>query len=167
MVQERIKDWVLEMSASTHSMKFPKRIIYYRDGVSEPQYEDVKNSEVSTFKAAFIGAVNELKKAGKVKADINPDPPSIIAIVCGKRHHVRFYPKDNRSADRKENCHPGTTVDDVVTSPYYQDFYLQSHAAIQGTARPAHYFVITNAPNETVDKLRNFVSTQFDFRHSN
>lgn len=37
---------------------------------------------------------------------------------------------------------PGTVVDRGVTEARNWDFFLQSHAAIQGTARPAHYFVL-------------------------
>jgi eukaryotic translation initiation factor 2C len=42
------------------------------------------------------------------------------------------------------NCMPGTYVDRVVTSPYYRDFYLQSHSGLKGTARPTHYFLLAD-----------------------
>ncbi|KAI1479681.1 Piwi-domain-containing protein [Daldinia eschscholtzii] len=40
------------------------------------------------------------------------------------------------------NPGPGTVVDRGVTEARYWDFYLQSHYAIKGTARPIHYFVV-------------------------
>ena len=40
------------------------------------------------------------------------------------------------------NVKPGLVVDRGVTSPYSFDFYIQSHAAVQGQARPAHYIVL-------------------------
>ena len=43
--------------------------------------------------------------------------------------------------DRSGNCFAGTVVDRDVTHPTDHDFYLQSHAGILGTSRPAHYSV--------------------------
>lgn len=61
------------------------------------------------------------------------------------------------------NCIPGTCVDSVVTSPYYQDFFLQSHSDIKGTARPTHYFILKNdQKNKLLSKsadIRKLVST--------
>jgi eukaryotic translation initiation factor 2C len=69
---------------------------------------------------------------------------NFIVIVVGKRHHTRFYPTvdNDQQADRKGNCKSGTVVDRGITDFRIWDFYAQSHAAIQGTARPAHYVVI-------------------------
>ena len=43
--------------------------------------------------------------------------------------------------DRSSNPPNGTIVDRRVTEHRCWDFFLQAHAAIQGTAKPAHYFV--------------------------
>lgn len=75
----------------------------------------------------------------------------LTAIVVAKRHHIRFFPTE------KGNCRPGTLVDRCVTSPFFQDFYLQSHHAIQGTAKPAHYFVLENGKGQTEQQLQAFV----------
>ena len=155
MVCERIRDWINEMTpASSRYVTLPKKIVYYRDGVSESMYANVKNTELEAIRNAFSTVAQQLAKSGKINPEIKPYSPKIIAIICGKRHNVRFYPADRSQSDRYDNCRPGTTVDDVVTSPYYQDFYLQSHTALKGTARPAHYFVIANDSNESVDDLR-------------
>ena len=37
---------------------------------------------------------------------------------------------------------PKKVVDNTITREDNWDFYLQSHTAITGTARPAHYFVL-------------------------
>lgn len=65
-------------------------------------------------------------------------------VVCTKRHHIRFFPKegDSQAADRNNNSLPGTLVERDITHPKEYDFYLCAHAAIQGTARPVHYHVI-------------------------
>ncbi|TID18427.1 Piwi-domain-containing protein [Venturia nashicola] len=52
---------------------------------------------------------------------------------------------------------PGTCVDSGITNPVYFDFYLQSHKAIKGTARPAHYFVLHDDNNFTAEQLQDLV----------
>ena len=68
--------------------------------------------------------------------------PTITLIVVGKRHHVRFFPRDEREGDRSGNCPAGTVVDSDVVNPVEFDFYLQSHGGLLGTSRPAHYNVL-------------------------
>jgi eukaryotic translation initiation factor 2C len=71
--------------------------------------------------------------------------PQITVIVVGKRHHVRFFPSNpsnQNEADRSGNCKAGTIVDSDITHPIELDFYLQSHAGLLGTSRPAHYNVL-------------------------
>jgi hypothetical protein len=63
-------------------------------------------------------------------------------IIVGKRHNTRFYPTKEDDADRSSNPQNGTVVDRGVTEVRNWDFYLQAHAALQGTARPAHYFIV-------------------------
>ncbi|KAJ7473799.1 argonaute-like protein [Mycena galericulata] len=102
----------------------PKRLIFYRDGVSEGQFQQVLDQELNLSQAACL----DLK--------INP---TITLVVVGKRHHVRFFPTNERDADKSGNCPAGTVVDRDVGHPTEFDFYLQSHGGILGTSRPAHY----------------------------
>ena len=57
---------------------------------------------------------------------------------------------------RSGNCPPGIVVDRGVTSPYYFDFFLLSHNVPggEGTARPAHYFVLQNEIGFTPKQLQ-------------
>ena len=56
------------------------------------------------------------------------------------------------AADRNGNPVPGVLVERDVTHPFEYDFYLNSHSAIQGTARPTHYHVLMDdmsmSPND-------------------
>jgi eukaryotic translation initiation factor 2C len=52
------------------------------------------------------------------------------------------------------NIRPGFVVDKVITHPYSEDFFLQSHMPLQGTGRSAHYFVLTNQMRLDADKLQ-------------
>ncbi|KAI1269183.1 RNA interference and gene silencing protein [Xylariaceae sp. FL1019] len=113
---------------------FPENIIVYRDGVSEGQYDIVLRDELP----ALREACQELYPATKTKSG----SPKITIIIVGKRHNTRFYPKQPGDADRGGNPMNGTVVDRGITEARNWDFFLQSHAAIKGTARPAHYYVI-------------------------
>lgn len=85
---------------------------------------------------------------------------NLTAVVCTKRHHTRFYPM--QEVDKQENgdhnCKPGTLVERSVTSPYFTDFYLQSHNGLKGTSMPAHYFVLVNEMNMPISELQHLVS---------
>lgn len=103
----------------------PQHLFYLRDGVSEGQFSQVLETEVEEFKAIF--------------EEMKIPPPKMAIIVATKRHHIRFFPE---RGDRNGNALPGTVVEREVTHPFHYDFYLCSHVAIQGTARPVHYNVI-------------------------
>ncbi|KAF9036856.1 Piwi domain-containing protein [Panaeolus papilionaceus] len=117
----------------------PTRIIFFRDGVSEGEYDKVRRVEL----AAIQSAIDRLWTKLGLKESVAPKP-KITFIVVGKRHHAVFFPQipNGPGADSKGNCHPGTVVDQGVTQPTEHEFYLQSHSAIQGTVRSAHYVVL-------------------------
>lgn len=122
----------------------PQRIIFYRDGVSEGQFLEVRNREVSAIRLAC--------------KELSPNEtyePALTFIVVQKRHHTRFMPADDRDGVGKcRNVPPGTTVDTVVTHPLDFDFFLCSHFGIQGTSRPAHYYIVWDDSNFTADELQ-------------
>jgi eukaryotic translation initiation factor 2C len=117
----------------------PKRIIYFRDGVSEPQYKQVIETELESIK----------QTCKHIDPNFNPQ---FTVVVCSKRHHYRFFP-DHVGADRNNNPKPGVIVDKDITHFENQDFYLNSHFALQGTSRPVHYEVIWNETKIPADIL--------------
>jgi eukaryotic translation initiation factor 2C len=58
----------------------------------------------------------------------------LTAIVVAKRYSVKLFPLEGGAIASNGNCKPGTTIDSAITSPYFQDFYLQSHNGLKGTA---------------------------------
>ncbi|PWA57345.1 PAZ domain-containing protein [Artemisia annua] len=83
--------------------------------------------------------------------------PPVTFIVVQKRHHTRFFPVihgDRGSTDRSGNILPGTVVDTKICHPSEFDFYLCSHAGIQGTSRPTHYHVLYDENKFTADGLQ-------------
>jgi eukaryotic translation initiation factor 2C len=121
----------------------PKRLLFFRDGVSEGQFAEVKEKELDILK--------------KVCADLKISP-KITFLVVGKRHHFRFFPRNptqEQEADRNSgNCLAGTVVDTGITHPLEFDWYLQSHGGLLGTSRSAHYSVLHDDNNFTADSLQ-------------
>ena len=123
----------------------PKRIIFFRDGVSEGQFKQVLEKELPLIQGLF-----ETLPANMYRLLIRDSlgackevgiTPKITIVIVGKRHHVRFFPSSG-VADRSGNCPAGTVVDRDVVHPTEFDFYLQSHGGLLGTSRPAHYSVL-------------------------
>jgi eukaryotic translation initiation factor 2C len=125
----------------TCTSRIPANIIYFRDGVSEGQYEQIIRVELEAIKQA----------CRSLSATFNP---KFTVVICSKRHHFRFFPADKQGSDRNGNPVPGTIVDKDITHPKHYDFYLNSHNAIQGTSRPVHYQVIWDENKFPVDQLQ-------------
>lgn len=121
----------------------PTNVFYMRDGVSEAQFAHVMQQEYTEIKQCFW--------------DILKAKPAITVIVATKRHHVRFFPE---RGDKNANALPGTVVEREVTHPFHYDFFLCSHVAIQGTARPVHYHVLHDEVAMKVDDLQRMLYHQ-------
>ena len=130
MLKKFLEDW---KTLGKHA-HYPENILVYRDGVSEGQYQTVLDEELPLLRKACA----ETYPADLTKSGL----PRLSVVIVGKRHHTRFYPTQAKDMDRGGNCKPGTVVDRGVTEEGFWDFFLQSHAVIQGTGRPAHYVVV-------------------------
>ncbi|KAI0255719.1 Piwi domain-containing protein [Lactifluus subvellereus] len=119
--------------------EYPRRILFYRSGVSEGRFATVLEIELSLIRIACA------------KLGIKP---AITMITVGKRHHVRFFPRSRNDGDLGGNCPAGTVVDSDVVNPIEFDFYLLSHGSVTGTSRPAHYNVLIDENNFTADGLQ-------------
>ncbi|XP_019439647.1 PREDICTED: protein argonaute PNH1-like isoform X2 [Lupinus angustifolius] len=126
----------------------PCRIIFYRDGVSEGQFYQV--------------LLYELDAIRKACASLEPGyQPPVTFVVVQKRHHTRLFTSnhdDRSSTDRSGNVLPGTVVDTKICHPTEFDFYLCSHAGIQGTSRPAHYHVLWDENNFSADEIQSLTN---------
>ncbi|KAL9247582.1 hypothetical protein vseg_021000 [Gypsophila vaccaria] len=119
----------------------PKRIIFYRDGVSEGQFAHVLLHEMDAIRKACATL-----EAGYL--------PPVTFVVVQKRHHTRLFAADTSLTDKSGNIMPGTVVDTKICHPSEFDFYLCSHAGIQGTSRPTHYHVLLDENNFSADLLQ-------------
>ncbi|TAQ85545.1 hypothetical protein B7494_g6138 [Chlorociboria aeruginascens] len=144
MMMPMFNQWVKKVNRGVG----PKHVYYFRDGVSEGQFQHVLDQEVADMKKAVI------ETYGPVAEQIR-----WTVTICSKRHHIRFFPKegDSTAGDRNGNAFPGTLVERDVTHPFENDFYLSSHSAIQGTARPVHYQVILDEAQCNVNEFHRMV----------
>ncbi|UJR37628.1 hypothetical protein I4U23_030325 [Adineta vaga] len=124
---------------------FPNKIVFYRDGVDDGHFQKVLDNEVRA-----------LQNACKALYMNNP-LPKITFIIVKKRHNTRFFirePNPNPNIKMMSNVQPGTVVDTGIVHPQGFDFYLNSHAAIQGTSRPILYHVLYDEIGFSSDEIQ-------------
>ena len=113
-----VRELLIEFYKMNNRVK-PRRIVFFRDGVSEGQFMQVIEQELEQIKAA----------CRKLEADYQP---KITLLVVQKRHHTRLFASDLRDARGKsKNVPPGTVVDSVISHPTELDYFLVSHQGIQ------------------------------------
>lgn len=115
--------------------KMPETIVVYRDGVADGQFEQVLQNELPSIKGA-------LELMGYPEGAIK-----IAIVICQKGHHTRLvYEETMDGKTGVINPCPGLVVDaggeNSIASARFNEFYLNSHAAIQGTAKPCKYSLI-------------------------
>uniref|UniRef100_A0A1I8BI44 Piwi domain-containing protein n=1 Tax=Meloidogyne hapla TaxID=6305 RepID=A0A1I8BI44_MELHA len=118
----------------------PAKIIVFRDGVSESQFQGVMDFEVSSIRKTIDQYFQGVQK------------PKLTVVVVQKRHNTRFFDKNDNDEKNKGNLQPGTVIDGHITS-YAKEFYLCSQKGMLGTSRPSHYFVLMDENNFTADEL--------------
>ncbi|XP_003380727.1 putative piwi domain protein [Trichinella spiralis] len=135
-----VKELLIQFYQSTRFK--PTRIILYRDGISEGQFYQVLQHELGAMREACI----MLERGYQ---------PGITYVAVQKRHHTRLFCAERRDMQGKSgNIPAGTAVDSGITHPQEFDFYLCSHAGIQGTSRPSYYHVLWDDNNFTADEMQ-------------
>uniref|UniRef100_A0A0N4Z625 Protein argonaute-1 n=1 Tax=Parastrongyloides trichosuri TaxID=131310 RepID=A0A0N4Z625_PARTI len=135
-----VRELLIQFYKNTHFK--PTRIVLYRDGISEGQFLNVLQYELRAIREACM----TLEKGYQ---------PGITYIAVQKRHHTRLFAVDKKDqVGKAQNIPPGTTVDSGITHPLEYDFFLCSHAGIQGTSRPSHYHVLWDDNQLKADELQ-------------
>jgi len=135
MLDERLTAY-----AKQNGEQLPKRIIFFRDGLSTDQFSMARGRELRRLKDAIR------KRYLRAKVEQLPD---IMLICTVKKHDTRFYPHPTRMI-RDHNSAPGNNPTSGVaffggvTYGDGQDFFLVSQHAAKGTAKPTHYIVLHN-----------------------
>ncbi|KAB2078286.1 hypothetical protein ES319_A06G151900v1 [Gossypium barbadense] len=132
---------LVESYARLNNVK-PEKIVLFRDGVSEGQFDMVLNEELMDLKSAFH-RINYF--------------PTITLIVAQKRHQTRFFPEGKWDGGPTGNISPGTVVDTKIVHPFEFDFYLCSHYGSLGTSKPTHYHVLWDEHGFSSDQLQKLI----------
>lgn len=123
----------------------PEKILYFRDGVSEGQFDQVMRVERND----MLQACREMEQGYEKKVQMT-------IVVVQKRHHTRFFPGKTNigKGDRNNNVPAGTIVDTHITRPNENQFFLVSHQSIQGVAKPTKYCILLDEGNHSIDDLQ-------------
>jgi eukaryotic translation initiation factor 2C len=102
----------LKIFREKNQNKLPELILYYRDGVSDGQFDQLREIELTSMK----------KACAEIQKGYNP---KITILVVQKRHHTRFFPTPNGESDGKnQNVIPGTVVDKEIVDVQKRQFFL-------------------------------------------
>ena len=63
--------------------RLPERIFFYRNGVSESQFDQVVSTELQQIKELC-------SKMATKERNLKKYTPTISIIICGKRHHAKY-----------------------------------------------------------------------------
>ncbi|CAK9174763.1 unnamed protein product [Ilex paraguariensis] len=118
----------------------PKKIVIFRDGVSEGQFDMVLNEELLDIKRAIC------------TEDYHP---TMTLVIAQKRHPTRLFLDNGGGASH--NVPPGTVVDTTIVHPFEFDFYLCSHYGNIGTSKTTHYRVLWDENTFTSDELQKLI----------
>lgn len=120
----------------------PQRIIIYRDGVGDGQLKYVHEHEVDAVKEKLEAAYKTMETSSR-----------LTFFVVNKRINTRLF-------DNRRNPPPGTVVDDVITLPERNDFYLVSQSVRQGTVSPTSYNILRDESGLSSDRLQQYTFKQ-------
>jgi eukaryotic translation initiation factor 2C len=130
--------------------KLPKRILYFRDGVSREMTQKILDVEVSAIKDHLMKKYAD-NNSGTARAAA---AITFTVVIATKRHHTRIFPE---KGDRNNNAFPGTLVELGAGGAVDLDWYMISHVALKGTARPMHYNVVLDENNYKMEPLQQFI----------
>ncbi|XVF27225.1 hypothetical protein REPUB_Repub14bG0088300 [Reevesia pubescens] len=122
--------------------KKPAKIMIFRDGVSETQFDMVLNEELFGLRRAFK-AMNYF--------------PTITVIVAQKRHNTRFFPKTKEAGSSSGNVPPGTVIDSTVVDLSGFHFHLCSQYGSMGTSKSTQYHVLYDENGFTSDHIQQLI----------
>jgi eukaryotic translation initiation factor 2C len=118
----------------------PYKIIYFRDGVGDGQFQEVLRTEMT--------AIRNACSCGRFGKGYEP---KITFITVQKRHKTRFFLKEGNQI---LNAKPGTVVDTDIVHPVETDFYLLSHQGLLGTSRPTRYHVLWDDSDYSMNEIQ-------------
>ncbi|XP_010008387.1 PREDICTED: piwi-like protein 2, partial [Nestor notabilis] len=115
----------------------PKKIVVYRDGVSDSQLDTVLKYEIPQMQKCFDTFENY--------------EPGMVVVVVQKQNSTNFY---TLTEEQFVSPPPGTVIDHTVTSSQWQDFFLLAHHSRQGCSIPTRYICLLNTANLSFEHMQ-------------
>nr|SZF06481.1 protein argonaute-2-like [Psoroptes ovis] len=121
------------------NQRFPETLLVFRDGVSEGQFDKIKDIELPQIQKAALACNSKIK---------------IVLFIVQKRHHTRFVSIRGGHGFKNDshNVPSGTVVDNSIVDPKFDSFYVNSHFSPLGTSKPTKYVIIRDdlkmSPNQ-------------------
>ena len=143
-IKECVKDCINsfgELNIKDGKRILPRKLIVYRDGLSDSQQRLALNFEIPAINAAL------------------EDYPGVgfAYIIANKKVSCRFFPKDRDG--KIKGPEPGMIIDkDITSKSTHKNFYMVSQLSRQGAAAPSHYHILymnekMNSEEEKIIKL--------------
>jgi hypothetical protein len=156
-----------------HTGKLPKRVLVFRDGSSEGNFQELVEHELVNVRKGIYEVMEKLFKdrvdCAEWRCPDCPDcgssscarcAPKITFTVCVNDHNVRVVPYKSSDGPNK-NVWSGTCIDKEIMplkwSPdkekvelyesqdqAHKDFLLTAHGGVKGTSKPVFYRVIVD-----------------------
>jgi eukaryotic translation initiation factor 2C len=117
---------------NTNKGHFPSSMILYLNGSSEGEFGMLKRFEIPLVHRKMVDAIGR-----KIP---------LTVIVPQRSHMARINKLNPNPLDKgpRQNLQPGVVVDTGLVHPTLNEFFLNSHVAIQGTARTPKYTILHN-----------------------
>uniref|UniRef100_A0A0N5ATH7 PAZ domain-containing protein n=1 Tax=Syphacia muris TaxID=451379 RepID=A0A0N5ATH7_9BILA len=129
--------------------QIPDHIIIFRSGIPSAAYDYALKKEVVDI------------EEGCSKAFGKSYQPKITFVVVTTAHNVRLFRPESSGKGRTfdQNVPVGTVVDRQLVSNQLTEFYLNSHAAMQGTSKIPRYDVLFDTFGMSSDAIQSLAFT--------
>ncbi|UMM11875.1 hypothetical protein L5515_000931 [Caenorhabditis briggsae] len=141
-MSEMMKEAILNFRKTTGFK--PHKIVIYRSGVEGDSIDEILQAELRAIRDACTMIESGFQ-------------PGITFIALDVAHHTRLFATNERDQiGHSRNVPAGTLVETGITVNNHFEFYLVSHAGIQGTSRPTKYVVMwddNNIPSYEIHEM--------------
>ena len=138
-IQAAVQDSMLAFKKYNEG-KYPKRLVVFRNDVSDFEKKTIYEIEVK----AFLRAFNKLAETCNLEIK-----PELLYICINRKNTAKFFNKKDPQKDVFIKLDRGTVISKGITTG--KDFYLISQKPAQGIASSSHYFILSYCINNEDD----------------
>uniref|UniRef100_A0A8R1DSF6 Uncharacterized protein n=1 Tax=Caenorhabditis japonica TaxID=281687 RepID=A0A8R1DSF6_CAEJA len=138
-MQEMMREVIVNFKMATGFK--PHKIVIYRAGISDAVVDEILQAELRAIRDACASIEHDFQ-------------PGVTFIGLDVTHHTRLFAANgNDRVGNSQNVPAGTLVETGITVNNLFEFYLVSHAGIQGTSRPTKYVVMWDDNKMASDEI--------------